>query len=386
MNGRCISGSPLGLSGGLALLLLTGCVPKPDLVAAPPSKAVAAPVRAPVGAPQMPMATAVPRALLPDAISGPPVGLDSAITALGSGFNGTVGIAVRDVQAGWTVAYNGGLAFPQQSVSKLWVAITLLDAVDRGELSLDEQLLIGPRDFTVFHQPIRALVGAGGYRTSYRSLLSLAMTQSDNTANDLLLRRAGGPDAVRAMFLRKGLAGIAFGPGERLLQSRIAGLEWRPEYALGGAFYQARAALPMQVRSEAMRRYLADPMDGAQPVGIVAALSRLRRGELLSIASTHYLLGLMSSSRTGPQRLRGGLSPDWSFAHKTGTGQELGGLATGYNDVGLLTSPDGRSYAVAVMIGSTRRGIPERQRLMQDVTRAVIARSIRPAYATAIGG
>ena len=35
------------------------------------------------------------------------------------------------------------------------------------------------------------------------------------------------------------------------------------------------------------------------------------------------------------------------FGHKTGTGQELSGRATGYNDVGLLTAPDGRTYAEA---------------------------------------
>ena len=81
----------------------------------------------------------------------------------------------------------------------------------------------------------------------------------------------------------------------------------------------------------------------------------------------------MRSSVTGPQRLRAGLGSGWTLAHKTGTGQELGGLATGYNDIGLITAPDGRSYAVAVMIASTRVSIPARQRLMADVVRAVVS-------------
>ncbi len=40
--------------------------------------------------------------------------------------------------------------------------------------------------------------------------------------------------------------------------------------------------------------------------------------------------------------------------------------------MGLLTAPDGRTYAVAVMIASTRAPIPTRQALMADVARAVV--------------
>ena len=60
-----------------------------------------------------------------------------------------------------------------------------------------------------------------------------------------------------------------------------------------------------------------------------------------------------------------------SIAHKTGTGQDLEGLSTGYNDVGLITAPDGRAYAVAAMMAATARPIPERMLAMQEVSRAV---------------
>jgi beta-lactamase class A len=42
----------------------------------------------------------------------------------------------------------------------------------------------------------------------------------------------------------------------------------------------------------------------------------------------------MANTHTGPNRLRGGLAPGWSLSHKTGTGQELGGVQAGYNDIG----------------------------------------------------
>ena len=44
----------------------------------------------------------------------------------------------------------------------------------------------------------------------------------------------------------------------------------------------------------------------------------------------------------------------------------------GINDVGLLIAPDGRAYAVAVMIRETRKPIPQRMALMQKVSRTVV--------------
>ena len=81
----------------------------------------------------------------------------------------------------------------------------------------------------------------------------------------------------------------------------------------------------------------------------------------------------MESSRTGKQRMRGAVPAGWTFGHKTGTGQDFGGRTAGYNDVGFLIAPDGKSYAIAVMIGDTPRPIPERQALMQAVVESVVA-------------
>ena len=79
----------------------------------------------------------------------------------------------------------------------------------------------------------------------------------------------------------------------------------------------------------------------------------------------------MHAARTGPRRLKGGLPQGWRLAHKTGTGQDFEGASVGINDVGLLTAPDGRVYAVAVMLPQTRHPVPERLAFMQSITRAV---------------
>jgi beta-lactamase class A len=295
------------------------------------------------------------------------------VNELGRTFDGRVGIAVRAIDDGWSTGWKADEYYPQQSVSKLWVSITAMDAVDKGKVSLDDPVTLTRDDLTVFHQPIRDLIlGGGGYTTTLGDLMVKAITTSDNTANDKLMRAVGGPEAVRAMIREKRIGSVRFYNGERALQSRIAGLLWSPSYSIGNAFFEARDALPLSVRSAAFRRYVEDPYDGAAPSAIVNALARLKRHELLSPASTDRLLDIMSHTKTGANRLKGGLAPGWVLNHKTGTGQELGGQQAGYNDIGILTAPDGKSYSVAVMIKLTSVPLPVRMTLMNNVVRAVI--------------
>jgi len=299
--------------------------------------------------------------------------LRDRIDELGRGFNGRVGIAVRAIDDGWSTGWKADELYPQQSVSKLWVSIAAMDAVDKGRVSLDDRVTLTRSDLTLFHQPIRDLIlGGGAYTTSLGDLMVRAITTSDNTANDKLMRSVGGPGAVREMIRDKQLGAIRFYDGERALQSRIAGLIWSPSYSIGTAFWQARNALPLSVRKAAFKRYVEDPYDGASPSAIVNALARLKRGELLSPASTMRLLNIMSNTKTGANRLKGGLAPGWVLNHKTGTGQELSGQQAGYNDIGILTAPDGKSYSVAVMIKLTSVPLPVRMTLMNNVVRAVI--------------
>lgn len=356
----------------LLALALSSCVSAPEPPRATAPRPAPPPVAAAPARPLPPTTPGLPYQSI-DMAETPPAALVAAIRSLGASFNGKVGIAVRRVGADWTVAHGGTALYPQQSVSKLWVAMTFLDAVDRGKLDLNGSTTITRSDLTLFHQPSAANVGANGWTTTYLDLLRRAMTQSDNTANDALLRAAGGPEAVRGFLARRFIRDIRFGPGERLLQSATAGLDWRQDYSIGRNFYAARSKLPMAVRVKALDNYLANPPDGAAPNSIVQALVKLKQGDMLSPASTRLLLSIMEQAKTGPQRIKGGVPPGWSYLHKTGTGQDLPPRSTGYNDIGIMTAPDGTSYAVAVMIGSTTLPIPSRWELMQSVARAVAA-------------
>lgn len=325
------------------------------------------PGRAPAGAP-------VRRD--PDLASRPappaPPELVARLAGLDPGFRRPVGIAVMDVETGWLAAARGDQAFPQQSVSKLWVALTVMDHVDAGRLSLDQAVILTDADRSVFNQPVSHLIEDGRYETTVRDLIRRALIQSDNAANDKLMSLAGGPAAVQAFLASRGMSGIRLAEDERRLQSRIAGLTWSQDLATYGAFEAARARLDPEARAASLAAYVERPFDGATPAGVVRALAALHRGELLSRDSTDFILQTLGRVTTGPMRLRGGLSPGWRAAHKTGTGQDFRGETFGLNDVGLVTAPDGRVYAVAVLAPQVPKGSPSRLRVFQNVSSALV--------------
>ena len=301
-----------------------------------------------------------------------PPAFQAEIQKIARAYGEPVGISVSEVAQGWTAAVDGDVTFPQQSVSKLWVALAVMQAVDDKRLTLDRTVVMGPQDRSVFYQPLASRIrGSRELTITIADLLRHALIESDNSANDTLIREVGGPGVVTQAIADKGLAGLAVGGTERDVQTKTAGLEWRPEYGQTWIFKQARAALPDDVRDQALANYLANPPDGATPDGIVTALAALKRGELLSRASTDFMLNLMAEARTGALRMKAAVAPGWSLAHKTGTGPDWRGASVGINDVGLLTAPDGRTFAVAVMVRQTRQGPSARHRLMQGVARSV---------------
>jgi beta-lactamase class A len=204
---------------------------------------------------------------------------------------------------------------------------------------------------------------------SLRELLAHSINASDNLANSVLLRVAGGPRAINQMLDRRKVQSIRFGPGEVLLQSAIAGLEWQSEYRQGNAFKAKRSGIPMAKRQAALDAYLETPLDGAAPGTIALVLKRFSERDANDPGAK--LLKLMAGTYTGRSRLRSGLAPGWRLAHKTGTGQVLGSISTAINDVGVMKAPDGCVYPVAVMIAETRAGQEVTNGLMQNVARAV---------------
>jgi beta-lactamase class A len=134
--------------------------------------------------------------------------------------------------------------------------------------------------------------------------------------------------------------------------------------------------VPEPLRQAALVRHLADPRDTATPRGMLIFLSKLAGGELLSAVSTRLLLKIMLQTRTGPGRLKAGLPRHALLAHKTGTSRTELGLNAATNDVGLITLPDQRRYALAAFLTGSILEDAARDGLIADVARAAV-RAVR---------
>ena len=306
-----------------------------------------------------------------DSVATADAALTAEIDGLWKKFPGRAGIAIYTPFSDEIIGRRQTERFPQQSVSKMWVALTVLELEAAGKLSLDKRIRVTRDDVVVFSQPLkRYLDGQDSFEMPVRELLANAINASDNLANSVLLRVAGGPASVNQMLDRRKVQSIRFGPGEVLLQSAIAGVDWQPQYRKGNAFKEQRSRIPLEKRRAALDAYLEAPLDGAAPGTIVLALKRFsERGPNDPGAK---LLKLMANTSTGRSRLRSGLAPHWSLAHKTGTGQVLGSTSTAINDVGIMKAPDGCLYPVAVMIAETRAYKEVSNALMQNVAHAII--------------
>ena len=306
----------------------------------------------------------------PDPIAAADEKLKTDIDSYWKKFSGRAGIAIYTPFSDEIIGKRQTERFPQQSVSKMWVALTILEQEAAGKLSLDKRIRVSRDDVVVFSQPLKNyLDGRDSFDMSLRELLAHSVNASDNLANNVLLRVAGGPQAINQMLERRKIQSIRFGPGEVLLQSAIAGLEWQPEYRKGNAFKAKRSGIPMAKRKAALDAYVETPLDGAAPGTIALVLKRFSERDANDPGAK--LLKLMAGTYTGRSRLRSGLAPGWRLAHKTGTGQVLGPIATAVNDVGVMTAPDGCVYPVAVMIAETQAGTQATNALMQNVARAV---------------
>ena len=107
----------------------------------------------------------------------------------------------------------------------------------------------------------------------------------------------------------------------------------------------------------------ADPRDHTTPLAMLQLLLAIDGGTAMSPESREFLLGVMSRTRTGAGRIKGLLPKGTPVAHKTGT---VGGIA---NDVGYVTLPDGRRFAIAVYTNSSETSTSDRERAIAEVSR-----------------
>ncbi|MDO7834740.1 class A beta-lactamase [Sphingobium sp. HBC34] len=279
--------------------------------------------------------------------------------------DGTVGIAVRDLQTGETQALNGDTLFPMASAYKVAVAGRILALADAGDLRLDDQLALDPA--LASEGGIAWMFSRPGATLSVDRLLELMLQKSDNNATDVLVARAGGPRAITAFVNGLGVTGLRVDSDTAHLLYRAMGI--RP---LSGSFRQnadaARRADPQLVvrdmRDLPNLAFATEPEDTATPTAMLDLMTAYQAGRALSPASTRRLFTIMAHCETGKARIVGMLPPGTAVAHKTGS---LNGVG---NDVGVVRLPDGRSFAIVVFVMKDSKGHVARDRIIAEAARA----------------
>lgn len=268
--------------------------------------------------------------------------LERRIAQLADGTRGRIGVAAIDLSTGRQIAVLGDQLFPMASTSKIAVAATYMEMVEQGKYSLTSEFAllvpVGSAKFSSPAAPVRK-----GEHMAAIDLIELMITRSSNPATDALLAAVGGPAKVNNWVRRQGIR-------EFSINRDIATLV-RDD----GEFDPAAHI---------------DRRDSATPRAMVELLRGLYQGKYLSAESRRVILGAMSRTSTGKRRIPAQIPLGAQVSHKTGS------LNNTSSDVGIIETPDGRAFALAIYV--TGQG----SRSAREERIAAIARTLYDGFNT----
>lgn len=361
-------------------IALLACSGAPERAPVDGSSATATPpTTATPPAPATPPATATPPAPAPTAQpkSSFAPALEADLARIDAESGGTLGVAVLHIETGDIAALRGDERFPMQSVFKFLVGAQILKLEAEGKLRLDQKVTVRREDLRWAHSPI-AERSPNGTELTVLELLRAMVSESDNTAADVLLPLAGGPAAVTQWIASHGFDAISVNRPEGELILDFHGIPDAPGRAERTTTGKLVKAVKPAARAEAIKRYLADPRDTAKPIQMARLLAMLQQGKLLPAKQTALLLQLMTDTTTGANRFRAGLPEGMPLAHKTGTSATYDGMTAVINDVGIITLPNGRGHLViAAFVKEANKGSAPAEAAIAAVARAALALASR---------
>jgi beta-lactamase class A len=151
--------------------------------------------------------------------------LQRKIGELVKGFNGEVGIYVKNVRKNKIAQYNPDTIFPTASMIKIPILIGVMDKISKGELSYQQELIYTD---SLLYAGVDILGSyKNGEKTTISRIMMLMLTMSDNTASLWLQGLAGTGTRINAILDSNGLQNTR-------VNSRTPGREAnRTEYGWG---------------------------------------------------------------------------------------------------------------------------------------------------------
>ena len=265
--------------------------------------------------------------------------LQRQIEQIASEAKGKVGVKAEILETGETVALNAAGRFPMQSVYKLPIGMAAFRQVEAGKLKLDQRVKVEKSDFARVGQfsPIRDK-NPNGIEMTVEELVEAAVSGSDTTASDVLLRLIGIKTVMQYLDAI-GVKNVVVADTEQEI-----GKDWETQY----------------------RNY-------ATPEGAVALVRAIaERRDKLSAANQARIMKYLIETPRGIKRLKGLLPADAIVAHKPGTsGTRSDGITAATNDIGIITLPDGRHVLIAVFVSDSPADDKTREGVIAKIARAV---------------
>jgi beta-lactamase class A len=287
------------------------------------------------------------------------------LASIASNFDGRAGLTAIDLDTGQRIDFHQTEQFPMASVCKVPIGIALLQRVDRGELSLDTKVTLGPDDFHAGASIIADEAKGQPITLSLGELFTHMVRDSDNSAVDYILAHYVSPKDVMSALRGIGAKNIDVSRPEAMIIGQMLNegdvIETR-------ARYEKRVhtiSTPEQV--EGLKKFWLDPRDTATATGMADLMVKLYKYQVgLKPESEELLLKAMREGAAGPDRIKAGIPADATLVHKTGT------MPGTLNDVGIITSPDGKHHiAIAVFTKWSQGSEPDRAKVVAAMTKAV---------------
>lgn len=255
--------------------------------------------------------------------------------------NAVVGVSIIGNNGRDTLSLYGDKQFPMQSVFKFHIALAVLSEVDKGILSLNQIVEIDKDEFLPenFWSPLRDENPNGGSFTIER-LIQYAVSHSDNTACDVLIRLIGTPKTVEEYIKKSGIEDIQITFNEEKMQAKWENMfqNWTTPNAA----------------SETLKIFFEN------------------KNNLLSKSSYDFFWKTNKETTTGKGRIRGQLPNETIVAHKTGSSgtNKKTGIIAAVNNIGIVFLPNGKYFIISVFVTDSQENYKTNEKIIAAIAKA----------------
>ncbi len=265
--------------------------------------------------------------------------LKKEISKITEGKKATVAVSVLGID--FPFQYNNNNAekkLPMQSVFKFHIALAVLDLVDQGKLSLDQKVFIKKSELLPnTWSPIREKNPEGNFEITLGEALKWMVSESDNNCTDIILRLIDGTKTVQNFLDDKKIKNTQIKFNEEDCH-KILNLQYQNYTTTKSANNTLKVFFDK---------------------------------ELISKNSTNFLYKLMVETSTGKNRLVAGIPKGTEVAHRTGTSFTENGITPAINNIGIVTLPNGKKYAISVFVSDSKENFGVNEKIISDISKVV---------------